>query len=247
MSRFFQLFLGHQTFTTHFQMFSWYHLLWLGIAVVAVIFSINSKRSQTTERYLMYMVITSQLLTMIWYLGGSSFLSDGLPLYTCRIAAIAFAIGYFKNSDYLKSFGTFLGFSGGIIALLHPVFFPMKIWHFCNINFFVFHVALLSLSSYYLSHKGDEMLEQKRRVQVSLTGLMLVITVINYIIGSNYSYALEAPLLKNILDEFPWLLYFLLLNLAYQATILIESKVVDSKMMNRAAAIEWKDWLKTKI
>ncbi|WP_018659988.1 TIGR02206 family membrane protein [Allofustis seminis] len=246
MIAFIESFLGHQEVDTVFKAFGAYHIFWLIVAIFCMLYFAHRKRNPRVEKYLATIVFVSQLLSMVWYMGGNSFWLDGLPLYTCRIAAISFGFGYWYRSSFLKAFGTYLGFVGGIIALLNPVFYPLQIWHFCNINFFIFHVALLSLSSYYLSHYGDSIRKQQRRVQVAVLRCMLVIAVVNFFVGSNYSFASSAPLFQDFFDRFSWLTYFFALNVAYQSMILAEGKLINSQWINKAADIDWRNIIPSK-
>lgn len=238
MNGFIEYFVGHQEIETVFRPFGFYHMTWLVVAIAATLFFANINRNEKTERILAITVFVSQILTMTWYMFGPMFWQDGLPFYTCRIAAIAFGIGYFRHNSFLKALGTYLGFIGGIIALMNPVLFPYKIWHFCNINFFVFHIALLGLSSYYLTHYGETLRKHQLKVQRTVLELMVFIAVVNFIIGSNYSYAASAPLLQEKLNRLSWLTYFALLNIVYQSAILAEGRLIQSPIVERAATVD---------
>lgn len=172
------------------------------------------------------LIAVNQLLLYIWYFTGPVFIEDGLPLYTCRIADILLVIAYITDNRFLRALGVYLGFIGGVVAVLTPALYEYSIFHYTNIDFFLSHITLMSLSMYYFMHDEDGyFISVKNRIMKYTFYILLVIAIINKILGTNYSYTEHPPFLGNVFAKMNWPLYFILLIGMYEFSIVLQTYI----------------------
>lgn len=219
-------FFTHVKSVNYFIKYGPIHILLLFVTLLFMIYSFKRKPSEKFEKYLVYIIFSCQVILFIWYLTGANFLKEGLPLYTCRIAGIVFFISYLLKNDFLKSLGTYLGFVGGIISILSPALYDYEMLHFTNINFFIFHISLLGLSSYYIVNFKEVILKNRNKCQIAIIILLCIINWINFYLSANYAYTIEPPILNNLYSKMKWRNYFIIIMSLYQLSIVVESRIV---------------------
>ena len=115
-----------------------------------------------------------QLITIYtWFFWAKLPLSESLPLYHCRIGMFVVLLA---RPRILKDYFALLGVVGGVLAMIHPDFYPYQFLHVTNIFFFIGHFALFVLSLLTL-----------------LINMSLIF--INLLTGGNYGFMMKTPIL----------------------------------------------------
>lgn len=129
-----------------------------------------------------------------WYLLMHFDLAECLPLYHCRISALAVL---FLPSGKIKTYFAYLGVAGSICALLHPVFDPYPFLHLMTFSYVMGHLALLVNSLIYLYLSRDQEVSQLSfQFIVKVTLLTnLVIGTADVLLGANYGFLRETLLI----------------------------------------------------
>ncbi|EFI41565.1 TIGR02206 family membrane protein [Peptoniphilus sp. oral taxon 386] len=217
----------HEEQLNNFIKYGKFHIFVIIFMFAFMYYCHKRKKDDKFEKAMIYIIFATQILLYGWYATGELFLIDGLPLYTCRIAGVALVIAYFFKSSLLKSLGVYLGIVGGIVALFTPALYPYRMYHFTNINFFVFHLLLLGLSTYHLSNDEGEVIYKNRRRVQALTGVILIgVALVNHFVGSNYSYTASPPIFTTVAQNIKWIIYFIVLLFLYELSIYLESVVI---------------------
>ena len=87
-----------------FNIFGLAHITILFIGILGIVFILKRMNvSRKFERILGIVLLAQQIILYTWYLrSGYKLLTEGLPLYHCRIAIILIGIGLFFNKSICK-------------------------------------------------------------------------------------------------------------------------------------------------
>ncbi|MDO4594716.1 MAG: TIGR02206 family membrane protein [Tissierellia bacterium] len=217
---------SHVEATNNFRAYGPLHISIIAITILIMLFSFKMKRNKIYEKSMVFTIGLCQIILFTWYLTGTKFYEEGLPFYTCRLSGVFFVISYFFDKKSLKACGVYLGFVGGIMAILTPEMYPYSMLHFTNLNFFFYHICLLSISSYYMVHEKDDILNRQKNTQKIVFVLLILIAILNSKIGTNYSYTAIPPVARNLFQKLNWFVYFFILVMLYQISIIIEAKIM---------------------
>ncbi|HHQ8437694.1 TPA: YwaF family protein [Streptococcus agalactiae] len=134
-----------------------------------------------------------QLITIYtWFFWAKLPLSESLPLYHCRIGMFVVLLA---RPGILKDYFALLGVVGGVLAMIHPDFYPYQFLHVTNIFFFIGHFALFVLSLLHLMTQSNlDKLNPKLIIQLTLLINMSLI-FINLLTGGNYGFMVKTPIL----------------------------------------------------
>lgn len=151
----------------------------------------TSSRYQIFWRKVQYI----QIICMYsWYLLMHFDLAECLPLFHCRIAALAVL---FLPSGKIKTYFAYLGVAGASCALLHPVFDPYPFLHLMTFSYVIGHLSLLVNSLIYLYLSRDQEVSQlplQFIIKVTLL-INLVIGTSDILLGANYGFLRETLLI----------------------------------------------------
>lgn len=137
--------------------------------------------------------ILMQLTMFVWYAGDPAiFLTEGLPLFHCRLATILIFIGYHAKWQKTTKFYAWLGLIGAIIAFSFPDPSPFRWPHITNITYVLGHLALI-MSCVILIAKSSVTLSTKDVLKFVLT-MNIALSIVNIIIhNANYGYLRYLP------------------------------------------------------
>ena len=218
-------FLTHTPSQVNFQNFGILHITIIFIALVCMRLSYRKEYSRRFERNMVILIALNQIVLYLWYITGDEFIQSGLPLYTCRIADILIVAAYVLDNRFIRALGIYLGFIGGVIAIITPALYDYRIYHYANINFFMSHIALMSISMYYFMQDDGYFIKIRNKVMKYTFIILMIISVINKIIGSNYSYTESPPFLNDLFSRLTWIEYFVILICMYEISILLQSLI----------------------
>lgn len=146
---------------------------------------------------------------------------DTLPLYICRLSGVIFVLSYIFKSVKLENFATSIGLIGPVLALLFPDMHDGSIFNPININFIIFHTALLIRSIKSLRIEDKNTLKHQLYFQIILT----LILIFNLYVDKNYAYLISPPFFKDFFSNFSIFSYFIFISSIYQFIIFAQSKL----------------------
>lgn len=129
-----------------------------------------------------------------WYILVGWPLSGSLPLYHCRLAMFVILWG---RSGKFKRYFAYLGLFGSVVALIYPIFDPFNFPHITFFSFVLGHYALaVNCLIYLLSNPNQDILGKKRILIYTLI-MNTIILLANSILGGNYGFLAQAPLIHS--------------------------------------------------
>lgn len=213
----------------YFKLFGLPHIIHLIIAVAVVIHILKINRdNRRFELVIGVTLLIQQIVLYSWYLGANfKVITEGLPLYHCRVAIIALSLGLIFNKDVLTKIGAYWGFSGSILALIvvrpDGFYYP----HITLFSFFIGHYFLLWGAVQILFVKKIGMSKKDYYFMLKFTtGYHIFIFFVNNILGANYAYMASSPI--GFASNWGAIPYALLVITVFNLIITIEYKMLDS-------------------
>lgn len=180
----------------NFILFGKTHMSILIIAfIVSYLIIKNMKVNKNFELLVGSVLLIQQVSLYYWYYTSRyNLLTEGLPLYHCRVAILTLALGLIFKIDLPLRIGTYWGIFGSIGALLLPGPDPFIFPHITQVSYFVGHLFLLWGCIYLLFVKKIGMTKIDLKNIFLFTNLYHVIVfVLNHKISSNYAYLRQPP------------------------------------------------------
>ena len=163
-----------------------------------------------------------QVVLFFWYSGNPVlFIKEGLPMYHCRLSAIMLAISYFLKKEKWMRYFAWLGLLGAIIAFSFPDPSPFLWPHITNITYIGSHM-LLGMSAVIILCQEETELNIKDIFLYTVT-MNLVISFVNYFMGSNYGYLKALP--KMFPFDFMPIQLFFILSVLISVIIIVTEKI----------------------
>ena len=201
-----------------FVLFGFIHLAALGIVglfVFSLFFirkSANIKLRNLIRYGLAGLLIINQLTRHIWLIYFDQWsIQWNLPLHLCSIFVWLSAYMLITKSYTIFEFAYFLGIGGASQALLTPDVGTYSFQYFYLIQFFIAHGGVITASAYMAIVEGYyPTWASIRKVFIWTNIYLVIVTVINLVINSNYIYILHKPNVPTLLDYLgPWPWYIL--------------------------------------
>lgn len=201
-----------------FVLFGFIHLAALGIVglfVFSLFFirkSANIKLRNLIRYGLAGLLIINQLTRHIWLIYFDQWsIQWNLPLHLCSIFVWLSAYMLITKSYTIFEFAYFLGIGGASQALLTPDVGTYSFQYFYLIQFFIAHGGVITASAYMAIVEGYyPTWVSIRKVFIWINIYLVIVTVINLVINSNYLYTLHKPNVATLLDYLgPWPWYIL--------------------------------------
>lgn len=221
-------FFTTNTSANNFVTFGPLHLFILFISLVITVFIfIRKTESRKFELFIGSTLILQQLFLYSWYfIGKYNTLTEGLPLYHCRISIIFIGIGLIFNKNTIIKIGSYWGIFCSISALLFPGLDPFAFPHITQFSYFIGHLFLLWGSVYLLFVKNIGMSKSDlKNVVIFTNSYSLLMLVINNRIGSNYGYMNLPPI--NIGTELNHLIYASLVIIIFNTVLFVEYILIN--------------------
>ena len=148
---------------------------------------------------------------VIEYNNGNWDIYENLPLHLCSITnLITCFILFIPKNQKLFEFLFYCGFWGGLMAILTAQINDYDGSMFKYIQYYTSHGAIIFIPLFMFYHLGYKLSKFSwLKVLVILNILMLIIMPLNFKIGSNYMYLVEAPDIKNPLIFGEWPFYII--------------------------------------
>jgi hypothetical integral membrane protein (TIGR02206 family) len=205
-----------------FELFGTWHLLALGLIVIANVLIVlwgkgSTERGKTIFRWtLASILIIDEFFWHLWNIvAGLWSVQTTLPLHLCSIFVFLSAYMLVKKHYGIYEFAYFLGIAGATQALLTPDAGIYGFPHFRAFQVMVSHGAIVTASIYMTFVEGFRPTwKSLKRVLIGANLYMLVIFFLNFLIGSNYLFIARKPETASLMDLLPaWPIYILFIEL----------------------------------
>lgn len=173
---------------------------------VGILWAMRTRITDQKINCLIIFGLIFQVALIAWYSqDGSLLMSEGLPLYHCRIVTLTLAVMWWLKKDkYLRLFAI-LGLLGAVTAYAVPDASPYAWPHITIVTFIGYHFNLALLSVLLLRKTKGLVLDRDSIFRVILT-MNGIIAGIDYVIGANYGYLMHLPMSLNM-DLPPFILW----------------------------------------
>ena len=201
-----------------FDAFGLGHLLALSIIAAIIIFLIWGWRhpredAKRRARYaLAGIILIVESSWHVWNLANDTWdMQRHLPLHTCSMGIWLSILMLLTRNYRLYEVLYFIGIAGATQALLTPTLGAYGLPHFWAIQSLSSHGLLVIALVFMTTIEGFRPTWMSIwRTMLILNLYMLLVTGINYLIGSNYMYTLRKPATLTLLDAMgPWPWYIL--------------------------------------
>lgn len=195
---FFKYFFRNTSEYSNFKIFGWSHItiLFIGIlGIRSIIKRINVSRK--FEKIVGIVLLSQQAILYTWYLlSGYKLLTEGLPLYHCRIAILLTGIGLLFNKSICKKLGSIWGLIGAVFALVYPSGLdPFIFPHITQFSFFIGHLFLLWGSVYCIFVECIKLNKKDLKTTIYFTNIYHIsVFILNHMIGANYGFMRISPI-----------------------------------------------------
>lgn len=181
-----------RTTTDHASKFPLYVQVGLVVALLFTIWLSNKVKYHPKALTIgIFLSAFHQIMIYGWYFGtGFNTLTEGLPLYHCRIAMVGIVITYFTKHVKAQQFFALLGFVGGIVALLLPEPDPFMFPHVTNFSFVLGHLFLMYNAGIILGRGISITIPDIIKFSLSMN---LFVFLVNTVLKSNYSFLAHLP------------------------------------------------------
>lgn len=184
-----------------FPLFSLPHLIPIAIILFLGIIIISNQENLRIEKNrrkfmisLGILILIQQILLYSWYSASDiDMLKDGLPFYLCRTGSICTVFALITNKKSLNFIVFFIGYLGGLIALLSPDTSGYLFPHVMYTQFFITHGGML-LSALFLRVIDGYVPNRKEFKKITIYILIYssFVSILNPLVNGNYGY-LESP------------------------------------------------------
>ena len=136
---------------------------------------------------------------LLIYSGNWSIKGEHLPLHLCSVSALICCVIFFiEKKQFLFEFLFYCGIIGGIISIMTPQITIYNDNYFYYFMFYFKHASIISIP-FAMMYFQDMKLTKYSWLKTfgGLQILLIIVTPINNIIGSNYMYVAKPPIAKN--------------------------------------------------
>ena len=154
-----------------------------------------------------FSILLIEVLQQFYYLHFDLWaIERSIPLHLCGIAIIIAGIVMFKPNQNGFEFLALMGSPGALHAMLTPQFNHGDL-PFLVFKYYFGHAAIIFVPLYLAIAEGYRIRESSWiNVFFMCQGILLFVGFSNVILGSNYMYLVEKPIVQNpmIIGEWPW-------------------------------------------
>ena len=195
---FFKYFFRNTSEYSNFKIFGSGHISILLVAILGVVSMIKRIGiSRKFEKIVGIVLLSQQAILYTWYLlSGYKLLTEGLPLYHCRIAILLTGIGLLFNKSLCRKLGSIWGLIGAVFALVYPSGLdPFIFPHITQFSFFIGHLFLLWGSVYCIFVECIKLNKKDLKTTIYFTNIYHIsVFILNHMIGANYGFMRISPI-----------------------------------------------------
>ena len=233
---FFKYFFRNTSEYSNFKIFGSGHISILLVAILGVVSMIKRIGiSRKFEKIVGIVLLSQQAILYTWYLlSGYKLLTEGLPLYHCRIAILLTGIGLLFNKSICKKLGSIWGLIGAVFALVYPSGLdPFIFPHITQFSFFIGHLFLLWSSVYCIFIEDIELNEKDIKTIIYFTNVYHIsMFIFNHMIEANYGYMRISPI--GIGDNLHPVVYGLIVITLFNILIIFMNALMNRQQKSNA-------------
>jgi hypothetical integral membrane protein (TIGR02206 family) len=201
-----------------FELFGTGHLVYLGIMAVAIVFLIWGWRdpdelARNRVRLLIAgIMLANEIAWHTWNLAtGAWSIRENLPLHLCGISIWSTIYMLFARDYRLYPIIFFVGLGGAAQAVITPSAGEYGLPHFRAFQTLISHGMLVIALVFLAAIEGRRPTWRSLwKTMLILNVYLVVVTAINYALGSNYMFTLQKPQTASLFDVMgPWPWYLL--------------------------------------
>jgi hypothetical integral membrane protein (TIGR02206 family) len=205
------------------------HLAAMGLLVLLniALLSLRNASEQARRRAALVMAIVLWGNEIGWHIWNAAIgnwsLQTMLPLHVCSVLVWLGGWMLVTRNRTIYEYMYFLGIGGAMQAILTPDLGAYGFPHYRFFQTFISHGLIVTAAIYMTTVEGFRPTWSSiKRVFIGANVYMLVVTGINWLIGSNYMYTLRKPDTASLFDLMPaWPWYLLVVELIGLATVLL--------------------------
>lgn len=188
---------------------------------------IRNKSERWRRNYRIVYVIVSITNELSWHIWKASIgewtVQEMLPLHLCSVFVVLNAIMLLTGNRTIYEISYFLAIGGAMQALLTPDAGQYGLPHIRAWQTLIAHTLIMGAPIYMTVVEGYRPYwASLKRVFISANIYMVVITILNFIIGSNYMFTAHKPVTASLIDMLgPWPWYLLSLEVVALAVCVI--------------------------
>lgn len=231
-------------------LFSTSHLIALGCFLTLIFLLIANRRRFTDldrKRIRYTMAIVLVINEIAWHVWNASVgqwnIQTMLPFHLCSVFVWIGAYMLVKKNVRIYEFAYLLGIPGALQAMLTPDLGIYDFPHFRYYQVFISHGLIIVSALYMTVVEGFRPTPRSLiRVLVGANVYMVLITALNFIIGSNYLFTAHKPPTASLLDvlpAWPWYLPIIeLLGWFFVALMYLPFAIRDGRIPRKSPATE---------
>ena len=175
-------------------------------------------------------ISTYVISTFISFYNGTWNIQDNLPLHLCRISFLICILVLFTRKQWMYEWVLYLAIPSGIHSILTPEM-TQGVSNWFYFDYYFVHAGLILVPLYLTIVMGMRTRvyawwKTILRVQIPVA----VIMPLNFLIGSNYMYLKERPLVDNPFLIGEWPIYVIFLELVMILHVFIIHKLVPKRI-----------------
>lgn len=215
-------FFGREWNGPAFELFGTYHLVALGLIILANILLVwvgrrTSERGRRMIRWgLAGILLVDEFFWHLWNVSAGFWSPQTtLPFHLCSVLVFLSAYMLIKKNYSIYEFVYFLGIAGATQALLTPDAGKFGFPHFRSFQVMLSHGAIVTAAVYMTLVEGFRPTGKSlRRVLIGANLYMAFVFVLNMVLGSNYLFIAHKPETASLMDVLPdWPVYIIFLEL----------------------------------
>ena len=230
-----------------FKLFSPTHWAALSVIILINLFFViwGKKLNQDTRQKIRYsmagILLANEISWHIWNLSvGRWTIQEMLPFHLCSVLVWANAFMLIKKHQGIYEFAYLIGIAGALQALLTPDLGLYDFPHFRYFQTFISHGLLVTCAIYMTVVEGLRPNPRSlRNIFIWGNAYMVGVTLINFLIGSNYLFTAHKPATASLLDvlpPWPWYLGIIeLLALSFVALFYLPFYISDLRAQRKLA------------
>mgnify|MGYP001261602611 FL=1 len=191
------------------------YIWWVGIIIsvlsIIIIIQLGIRIPPDQRKILMYsigfLLILVEVIQQIYLYGLDLWALDtSLPIHLCGISGILAGVIFFRPKQIGFEFLALMGTAGALHGILTPQlnhgYIPFLIY-----KYYISHAGIILVPLFLAIVQGFRIkILAWLRVAILCQILVIFLAIVNYVVGANYMYLSEKPLVNNpmIIGEWPW-------------------------------------------
>lgn len=196
----------------------------LAFAFARTFLQASPARQRRMRNSMVALLLVNEAAWHLWnWKTGQWTIQRMLPLHLCSLMVFASSALLLTRNAKLYEYVYFMGIGGALQGVITPDLTTYGFPHFRFFQTFIAHGAIITAPIYMTLVEGHRPTTQSvRRVIVGGNLLMLAVSAVNTVVGSNYFYLARKPDIPTLLDKMgPWPWYIIPMEIMGITVILL--------------------------